>query len=217
MGKILVVDDEPLILYAIAKALHDSAEVKTVASAEEALEEINSCFYDLCFLDIFLPGLNGLDCMKKIREISPETKVAIMTASHLDDDMKRAIRESAYEFIAKPFTLAQIKDIARNALQGKVYKTFKPYPGKRRFERKPTAKTFKYTLGGHEPGDMGPLYYEGNIIDISDGGMGIRTHYPLEPGGHLNFEEEAGHREGVVKWCNPVDEGKAYRAGIQFT
>jgi hypothetical protein len=155
--------------------------------------------------------------MKRIREISPETKVAIMTASHLDDDMKRAIRESAYEFIPKPFNLAQIKDIAKHALQGKVYKTFKPYPGKRRFERRPAAKTFKYTLASPEPGEVGPLYYEGSITDISDGGMGIRIDYPLEPGRRLSFEEEeAGHREGIVMWCAPLQEGKAYRAGIQF-
>jgi CheY-like chemotaxis protein len=216
MGKILVVDDEPLILYAIAKALHDCAEVKTVATAEDALEEVNSGFYDLCFLDIFLPGLNGLDCMKKIQEISPETKVAIMTASHLDEDMKKIIRENSYDFIAKPFNLVQIKEIAKHALQGKVYKTFKPDTGKRRFMRRPAAKTFKYTISVPEPEDLKLLHLEGSMIDISDGGMGMRTDYPLEPGRLLSFSEEVGHKAGIVRWCTHLEEGNAYRAGIQF-
>ena len=51
--RVLAVDDEPLILLCIARALEDCcAEVKTVGSAEEALEEITARHYDLCFLDI---------------------------------------------------------------------------------------------------------------------------------------------------------------------
>ncbi len=115
--RILAVDDEPMILRIFEVVLAGYAEIKTVATAEEALDEVNSRFYDLCFLDIILPGLNGLQAMKKISEISPDTKVVIMTASHLDEQMKKAIEECAYRFIEKPFNLAQIREIAKQALQ----------------------------------------------------------------------------------------------------
>ncbi len=118
MKRILIVDDEPLILYGLSKTLHGLADVKTVTTGEEAILEFRSCFYDLCFLDIYLPDINGLDVMEKVKEISPETKVAIMTASHVNDDMKRAIEARADYFIAKPFKLPQVKVIAKRALEG---------------------------------------------------------------------------------------------------
>lgn len=117
MKRILIVDDEPLVLYGLSKTLHDLAEVKTVLTGEEAILEFRSRFYDLCFLDIYLPDMNGLDVMRHIIEISPKTKVAIMTASHVDDNLKREIEAEADYFIAKPFRVSQIKMIAKRALK----------------------------------------------------------------------------------------------------
>ncbi len=117
IGRILVVDDKPLILHVFKVALAGYAKVKAVATAEEALEEVSSHFYDLCFLDFILPGLNGLQAMKKISEISPETKVVIMTANYLDEQIKQVIEECAYHFIEKPFDLEQIREVSRQALQ----------------------------------------------------------------------------------------------------
>ncbi len=116
MGKILVVDDEEIILYAMSRALRDIADIKTVATAEKAIHEMNSCFFDVCFLGVVLPGLNGIDAMKKIKEISPGTKVIIMTASCLDEEAMRSIKDGAYHFVAKPFDLAQIREVSKQAL-----------------------------------------------------------------------------------------------------
>ena len=79
--RVLFVDDEPLILHIISRFLNRSVMAKTVTSAEEALDEIVAQHYDLCFLDIILPGMTGLDAMKIINELSPTTKVALMTGS----------------------------------------------------------------------------------------------------------------------------------------
>ncbi len=119
MKRILIVDDEPLILYGIAKTLHGLAEVRTVTTGDGALSEVRAFFYDLCFLDIYLPDMNGLDVMKRVKEISPETRIAIMTASHVNENMKRAIKAEADYFVAKPFKLPKIKMIAKRALEGR--------------------------------------------------------------------------------------------------
>ena len=92
MGKeyklqILVVDDEPLILMSISRFLKSIALVKTASTAEEALDAIKEQDYDLCFLDVKLPGMTGLDAMKIINELSPNTKVAIMTGNLLNEAM----------------------------------------------------------------------------------------------------------------------------------
>jgi len=120
--RILVVDDEPLIRDGLCRFLEKNSSVMTVGSAEEALEEIRTQHYDLCFLDVILPGMNGLEAMKIIKELSPNTKVAIMSGSYLCEDMKRQIAENALEFIEKPFELSRIREIANRvavALTGK--------------------------------------------------------------------------------------------------
>ena len=110
--RVLVVDDEPLILWSISKFLEKSVVVKAVSTAEEALDEIEVQHYDLCFLDIILPGMTGLDAMKIINELSPKTKVAIMSASSIDEAMQEQIDDLAYAFIEKPFGLSDIREVA---------------------------------------------------------------------------------------------------------
>jgi len=120
--RILVVDDEPLIRDMLCRFLDINSSVMTVGSAEEALEEIRTQHYDLCFLDVILPGMNGVEAMKIIKELSPSTKVAIMSGGYLCEDMKRQIAEGALEFIEKPFDLSRIREIANRvaaALTGK--------------------------------------------------------------------------------------------------
>ncbi|MBI4685187.1 MAG: response regulator [Nitrospirae bacterium] len=117
MNKILIVDDEPLLRRSLSKAVHsNSVEVMPVSTGEDALVEIGSCFYSLCFLDIHLSGTNGIDIMKKIKEISPKTKVVIMSAHEITDDMKKEIEKSAYLFVPKPFDLSHVKAIVSEVL-----------------------------------------------------------------------------------------------------
>lgn len=71
--------------------------------------------YDLCFLDVILPGMTGLEAMKIINERSPHTKVAIMSGSSLDEAIKGQIEELAFAFIEKPFGLSHIREVAERA------------------------------------------------------------------------------------------------------
>jgi DNA-binding NtrC family response regulator len=107
--RILVCDDEPLIIMSISRFLKKVALVKTVLTAEEALDAIDEQHYDLCFLDVTLPGMTGLDAMKIIAEQSPNTKVAIMTGTLLNEAMKEQVDDYAYTFIEKPFALSDIE------------------------------------------------------------------------------------------------------------
>ena len=117
MKRILIVEDETLIRYGMTRALQDDeTEVKAVQDGEEAISEAAARFYDLCFLDIFLPDSNGIDIMKKIKDISPETKVIIMSAGVIRDTEQNAIKDCAYLFISKPFDLHQVKSITQKAL-----------------------------------------------------------------------------------------------------
>ena len=114
MKKILVVDDEQLLLQGLEKALQtDVTEVATAETGEEALKEIAASPCHLCFLDIFLPDMNGTEVLKKIMAISPKTKVIMMTAGIISNAMKDFIEKNAYMFITKPFDLLQVKMLAK--------------------------------------------------------------------------------------------------------
>lgn len=113
--RILVVDDEPLILWGISKFLEKHAVVKTATTAEDALFEIGREQYDLCFLDMTLPGMTGLDAMRLISVRSPDTRVVIMTGSSSDEGSIGQIGHLGYAFIEKPFDLSPIRKVTGNA------------------------------------------------------------------------------------------------------
>ena len=118
MKRILVVDDDTFFLQGFNKALQtDSAEVKTVETGNSALREVASCSYQLCFLDLFLPDLDGVEVLKRMRDISPQTKVVMMTAGVVTKSMQESIEKDAYMFITKPFDLLQVKMLARRVIE----------------------------------------------------------------------------------------------------
>lgn len=117
MKKILIVDDEAFLLQGLGRALQTPAtDVRMVETGSAALAEIAASPYELCFLDIFLPDLEGTKVLERIMEISPQTKVVMMTAGVVSNEMKDAIENSAYMFIPKPFELLQVKLIVKSVL-----------------------------------------------------------------------------------------------------
>ena len=222
--RILIVDDEPSILSGLSKAINKfcdfRAEIKTVGNGEDAIKETSLCFYDICFMDIQLPDLNGLDVMKRVSEISPETKVVIMTSAVITDDMKRTIEDGASLFIPKPFNLSEIRVFINQALGEDVEGIMEE---RRQFERKPLKKTINYSVNVFDVGEVLKLNLKADAINISKAGMGIWTDYPLEPGYILKFNDNDIERiAGIVKWSKMIsetlsrDEDNNYRAGIKF-
>lgn len=213
----LIIDHDELIHYAISKALNPYCpEVKAVSNETDALREINSCFYPLCFLDISRTGAHGFPLLQEIKEKSPETKVVVMTGDALDEDAKKKIDESSYFFLAKPFEIAELKAIARQAL-GKTVDD--GYGVRRRCERSILNKAIHFTITVLELSKPISLTLKGDIVDLSEKGLGLKTYYPLEPGHLLVFTsglEESELRTGIVKWSMLTDDSFMYRVGVEF-
>jgi len=112
--RILVVDKEPLIRFLFSILFAKNAEVKTVESTEEALIEIGTQKYDLCFLNYNLPGMKVLEASQVIKERAEKTKLIIMTESSFDETIKKQIEDNAYAFIENPFVLSRILDVVKN-------------------------------------------------------------------------------------------------------
>lgn len=118
MNRILIADDEAFLLQGLSRALQNPATyVMMVETGAEAVAEVASSFYQLCFLDLYLPDLDGTKVLERIKEISPATKVVMMTAGIVSNEMKDSIENSAYMFITKPFELLQVKMIVKRVLE----------------------------------------------------------------------------------------------------
>lgn len=114
--RVLIVDDEPLIRQSLRRALRsEKIELKECGLGVDALEKIISEDYDLCFIDVNLPDMSGIELMKKIKERSPLTRVVIITACLLDGEAENEIEQYSYTFIPKPFNIFQIRQVIKLA------------------------------------------------------------------------------------------------------
>ena len=116
-AKILIIDDDRELGEMLAEFLSpDHLEVSACLSGEEGLEALRNETYDLLILDIMLPGINGLDVLKAVRERS-EIPVIMLTARGDDVDRILGLEFGADDYLAKPFNprelLARIKAILR--------------------------------------------------------------------------------------------------------
>lgn len=115
--KLLIVDDEENIRDFLKVELELSGyAVFTSSTGREAIEVLKNKEVDVCFLDIILPDMNGLDVLSEIRQIDSGIKVIIITALN---DLKLAVRATrlgAYDYITKPFSLDEIEIAAESAI-----------------------------------------------------------------------------------------------------
>lgn len=86
---------------------------------------------------------------------------------------------------------------------------------KREFERRAVMQSIQYSVTVLDFRDLRRVSLNGEVVDISDSGMGIKTDFPLEPGHVLRFNSGIGHKAGIVKWSMVVNNN-GYRVGIKF-
>ena len=122
--KILIVDDEKSIRDFLEIMLKkEGYKVASASSGEEALKLVNQINYDLVISDVRMKGMSGVELLKSIKEINPETVVLMVTAYASVDTAIDAMKAGAYDYIAKPFKIEEVKYIIRNALDRKRLET----------------------------------------------------------------------------------------------
>ena len=106
---ILIVDDETLTLRTMGRALQaEGYEVLTASSGEEALKIVGEEKPDLALLDVVLPGINGIEVLRQARKLSPAMIVVMMSAYHVVDRAVEAMKLGAYDYLIKPFHIADM-------------------------------------------------------------------------------------------------------------
>ncbi len=106
---ILVVDDEEAILATLRGALEDEGyEVASAGSGEEALDGLDAADPDVVLLDVWLPGIDGVEVLQKLRERDPDLPVIMMSGHATIETAVKATKLGAYDFIEKPLNLDRL-------------------------------------------------------------------------------------------------------------
>ncbi len=115
---LLVVDDEPDMGEMLTRLLyHEGYLTDIVYSGKEAVEKVQAGNVDFVLLDIMMPGMNGIETLRQIKAIRPETPVVMMTAYATLKTAQEAMNLGAYDYITKPFNLDCILDIIKQGLE----------------------------------------------------------------------------------------------------
>jgi two-component system, NtrC family, nitrogen regulation response regulator NtrX len=116
--KILVVDDEAGIRESLSSILRDERySVEAVESAELALERLHSGNIEVVLLDVWLPGMDGLEALSRIQSLPQPPSVIIISGHGTIETAVRATKLGAFDFIEKPLSLERIIVLVRNAIE----------------------------------------------------------------------------------------------------
>lgn len=121
MLKIMVVDDENIVIdsikYIVDKNFDDVVVAGTARSGREAIEKAEAIKPDLIFMDIRMPGINGIDAIREIKTIYPQVEFVIISACEQFEYAKEAVNLGVVEYLLKPVNRMKIIEIIRQAEQ----------------------------------------------------------------------------------------------------
>ena len=116
-ARILVADDEDSLRWVLEKGLRGVGyDVTSVKDGEEAVRVFEAQPFDLVFLDVRMPGLDGLTALERIRDLRPDVYVIVMTAHGSMDTAIKAMQRGAYDYLNKPFDLDEVLLLSERAL-----------------------------------------------------------------------------------------------------
>ncbi len=120
MSKVLIIDDERPIRSTLRDILeYEKLKVEEAENGKQGLESIEKNDFDLVLCDIKMPGMDGMEVLKKIQDINPELPVVMISGHGTIETAVEAIKSGAYDYIAKPPDLNRLLVTVRNAMERK--------------------------------------------------------------------------------------------------
>jgi DNA-binding response OmpR family regulator len=121
MTRILVADDDRTTRLLLTETLRaEKYTVITVADGSAALAKLKNEKFDLALLDVWMPKMNGLEVLAKLRKKTNRTKVIVMTSDDTPETLIGAIREQAYQYVSKPIEPKALAALIRESLAKKT-------------------------------------------------------------------------------------------------
>ncbi len=122
-ASILLVDDEPNIIEILEIVLRDAGmEVLTAPSARAALDLLKKSSVDVVVSDIRMPDMTGVELLKEVKQLAPETIFILLTAFASTETAIDALQHGAYDYLTKPFQMEELLNIVRHALEKRALK-----------------------------------------------------------------------------------------------
>jgi putative nucleotidyltransferase with HDIG domain len=116
-ARILVADDEPEIRHVLSDLLRPLYDCEAVGSAEAAVELLREGAYDLVISDIMMGGMSGIDLIPRVKELSPDTVVIMISGVQTVESAINALRAGAFDYVMKPFDLHHVEAAVSRALE----------------------------------------------------------------------------------------------------
>ncbi|RJP46584.1 MAG: DNA-binding response regulator [Anaerolineaceae bacterium] len=120
---IVIVDDHEVVRKGIRAYLETLPEFQVVGEAisgEEAVEMVGELIPDIVLLDLIMPGMDGVEATRRIKQVSPRTQVVVLTSYHEDIHIFPALKAGAIAYILKDMKMEKLVDVLHRALQGEV-------------------------------------------------------------------------------------------------
>jgi excisionase family DNA binding protein len=120
-GWVMIVDDDPIVQELLKEmVMKQGFQVMAAGNGETALDEIGKRHFDLLFLDLKIPGLNGLDILKAIKEKARDIVIVVVTGYADEPIALKAMALGPLMLVHKPFREADIKEVLNIVMQGKM-------------------------------------------------------------------------------------------------
>jgi two-component system NarL family response regulator len=123
-ARVLVVDDHSLLRTGVANIINQEPAMEVVAEAASGLEAIDAFRTyrpDVILMDLRMPEMEGVEAIKRIREIDPQARVVVLTTYDADEDIARALQAGAKAYILKDIAADPLVACIRDVLAGKTY------------------------------------------------------------------------------------------------
>jgi ATP-dependent Lon protease len=124
VAKVLVVDDEEIARKNLDYILQKEGYIVVMAaSGAEALEKMETSDFDVVLTDIRMENISGIEVLEKTKIKYPETEVVMVTAYASTDSATETLKKGAFQYIAKPFKISEIRITVKQAIEKKLSTT----------------------------------------------------------------------------------------------
>lgn len=112
--QVLILDDEPIVCKRLKPAFQKAGyEVETFTDSASAMARIEERRFDVVITDLKMEGADGMHFLARVKEVSPDTGIIVITGFATSETAKESFRKGAFDFVAKPFKLGDIIDAVR--------------------------------------------------------------------------------------------------------
>lgn len=116
MPTILIVDDDAVVRGILLDLFSEHYECNSASTAEEAFEFLEIVDYDVVLTDIAMPGLNGIELLKRVQQRDSKTPVILISGKGSEDNSDSFVEMGAFAYVTKPFQLEHIEGLVRRAV-----------------------------------------------------------------------------------------------------